>query len=413
MQRLIASLIFTAAILRTDPVLVTQSPTAIRSPSRRLAASACSESKRRHSGRATGESLVYRRWIRLEYDEATGERPSKHRAYVCTRHRRVRQCDARSRRARAGCRARRICRGARNSSARKPRRSGSNAEYGQGILAPDRDDSRRVRIAAENPRVQQALLPIQPLADLDFRVLHRARTADLRSLRARLRSADGLWLGAVLVGTGIAGLRGALPGVEPKPYIIRFTEDRPNPLYRRVCYTFAWSEVVTFAVLNITGLVVAIATGQWYLKQIYRYAYFPLAGDHLAARRARAAAAGEGVDQRRGARAALLLRIGLGGLLGAAGAVADLERSCRGRRAGDPFKLVVFVGDSRVRRQPRPPRPFAPNPANRPRRTRRFRLIRGLSLRDRPGDSPRACPRPWPRAVPGSSLVTGASGRSS
>ena len=87
-----------------------------------------------------------------------------------------------------------------------------------------------------------------------------------------------LWLGAVLVGTGIAGLRGRLPGVEPRPYIIRFTEDRPNPLYRRVCYTFAWSEVITFAVLNITGLVVAIVTGQWYLKQIYRYAYFPLAG---------------------------------------------------------------------------------------------------------------------------------------
>jgi hypothetical protein len=33
-----------------------------------------------------------------------------------------------------------------------------------------------------------------------------------------------------------------------EPYIIRFTEDRPNPLYRRVCYTFAWSEVITFAV---------------------------------------------------------------------------------------------------------------------------------------------------------------------
>ena len=69
-----------------------------------------------------------------------------------------------------------------------------------------------------------------------------------------------------------------LPGVEPKPYIIRFTEDRPNPLYRRVCYTFAWSEVITFAVLNITGLVVAIVSGQWYLKQIYLYAYFPIAG---------------------------------------------------------------------------------------------------------------------------------------
>ena len=87
-----------------------------------------------------------------------------------------------------------------------------------------------------------------------------------------------LWLGVVLVGTAIAGLRGRLPGVEPRPYIIRFTEDRPNPLYRRVCYTFAWSEVITFAVLNATGLVVAIVTGQWYLKQIYQVAYFPLAG---------------------------------------------------------------------------------------------------------------------------------------
>jgi hypothetical protein len=82
----------------------------------------------------------------------------------------------------------------------------------------------------------------------------------------------------VLVGTGIAGLRGALPGVEPRPYIIRFTEDRPNPLYRRICYTFAWSEVITFAVLNIAGAIGAIITGHWYLKQIYQYAYFPLAG---------------------------------------------------------------------------------------------------------------------------------------
>jgi hypothetical protein len=90
-----------------------------------------------------------------------------------------------------------------------------------------------------------------------------------------------LWLGAVLIGTGIAGLRGALPGVEPRPYIIRFTEDRPNPLYRRVCYTFAWSEVITFAVLNLAGLIGAIATGEWRLKQIYEAAYFPIAGSIL------------------------------------------------------------------------------------------------------------------------------------
>jgi len=87
-----------------------------------------------------------------------------------------------------------------------------------------------------------------------------------------------LWLLAVIAGTGLAGLRGRLPGVEPKPYIIRFTEDRPNPLYRRICYTFAWSEVVTFAVLNTTGLAIAALTGGWYLKEIYRFGYFPIAG---------------------------------------------------------------------------------------------------------------------------------------
>ncbi len=85
------------------------------------------------------------------------------------------------------------------------------------------------------------------------------------------------WLGLVILGTGIAGLRGRLPGVEPKPYILRFTEDRPNPLYRRVCYTFAWSAVLTFALLNLTGLLIALVTGQWHLRQIYDAGYYPLA----------------------------------------------------------------------------------------------------------------------------------------
>ena len=85
------------------------------------------------------------------------------------------------------------------------------------------------------------------------------------------------WLGVVLLGTGIAGLQGRLPGVEPRPYIIRFTEDKPNPLYRRVCYTFAWSAVVTFAVLNVAGLADALITGTWHMRQIYDYGYFPIA----------------------------------------------------------------------------------------------------------------------------------------
>jgi hypothetical protein len=84
------------------------------------------------------------------------------------------------------------------------------------------------------------------------------------------------WLIVVLVGTGIAGLRGQLPGVEPRPYILRFDEDKPNPLYRRVCYTFAWNAVLSFALLNLAGLVIAVVAGGWYIKQIYLYAYAPL-----------------------------------------------------------------------------------------------------------------------------------------
>jgi hypothetical protein len=85
-----------------------------------------------------------------------------------------------------------------------------------------------------------------------------------------------LWLAVVIVLTGWAGLRGRLPGVEPAPYIIRFTEDKPNPLYRRVCYTFAWNAAINYGILNLFGLAYAVVTGHWRLKQIYHSAYFPI-----------------------------------------------------------------------------------------------------------------------------------------
>ena len=113
-----------------------------------------------------------------------------------------------------------------------------------------------------------------------------------------------IWLACVMLGTGIAGLFGQLPGVEPAPYILRFTEDRPNPLYRRICYTFAWSDVITFALLNFTGLVAAAFTGGWYLKQIYSYAYFPVyfvilgLGAAGILPRVRASTKGEGTERR-------------------------------------------------------------------------------------------------------------------
>ena len=87
-----------------------------------------------------------------------------------------------------------------------------------------------------------------------------------------------VWLALVLAGTGIAALRGKLPGSEPRPYILRFDEDKPNPLYRRVCYTFAWNAVLSFMLLNLSGLIVAAVSGRWYMQQIYHYAYLPLCG---------------------------------------------------------------------------------------------------------------------------------------
>lgn len=151
------------------------------------------------------------------------------------------------------------------------------------------------------------------------------------------------WLGAVLVGTGIAGLRGRLPGCEPAPYIIRFTEDRPNPLYRRVCYTTAWGEVVAFAVLNVAGLAWAVVTGEWHLKQMYQAAYFPIAGSVWALGaagflpRVKPSTKGEGHERRY--------------FYGSVWAVAIAQpilwvlwKTLPATRSGDLVKLAAFVG---------------------------------------------------------------------
>src|SRR5579875_3168467 len=85
-----------------------------------------------------------------------------------------------------------------------------------------------------------------------------------------------IWLALVLLATGLAALFGKLPGAEPAPYILRFTEDCPNPIYRRICYTFAWNALLNFAALNLAGLLWAVASGQWRLKQIYQHGYLPI-----------------------------------------------------------------------------------------------------------------------------------------
>ena len=99
-------------------------------------------------------------------------------------------------------------------------------------------------------------------------------TFDLFAQGPSLRNLS--WLLCVLAGTGIAAVFGVLPGVEPRPYILHFCEDKPNPLYRRICYTFACNALLNFALLNLAGLLIAVITGKWYLKQIYARAYLPV-----------------------------------------------------------------------------------------------------------------------------------------
>jgi hypothetical protein len=151
------------------------------------------------------------------------------------------------------------------------------------------------------------------------------------------------WLGAVLLGTAIAGIRGRLPGCEPRPYIIRFTEDRPNPLYRRVCYTIAWGEVVAFAVLNIAGLAYALATGEWRLKQMYEVAYFPIAGSLWALGamgllpRVKRSTQGEGHERRYFYGSVWAVTI-------AQPILWLLWKVVPATRSGDAIKLAAFVG---------------------------------------------------------------------
>ena len=78
-----------------------------------------------------------------------------------------------------------------------------------------------------------------------------------------------VWIACVVSGTALAALSGKLPGTETRPYVMFFTEDKPNPVYRRVCYTMAWGVIAAYPAVNITGLLVAILAGRWMMHQLY------------------------------------------------------------------------------------------------------------------------------------------------
>ena len=142
------------------------------------------------------------------------------------------------------------------------------------------------------------------------------------------------WLACVLAGTGAAAFLGKLPGTETRPYVMFFTEDKPNPVYRRFCYTMAWGVIAAYPAVNITGLLVAILSGRWMMHQLYAVLFVPvMCAMWLLGALGKLPRTKPSV-QYRGIRAPRVLRCGVDGNAGADRAVGPLEGAAPGRRRG-------------------------------------------------------------------------------
>src|SRR5215471_5893771 len=80
-----------------------------------------------------------------------------------------------------------------------------------------------------------------------------------------------IWLAMILVVVAWRGFAARLPGCEGRPYITHYGVHQPNLPYRVVCYTSAWIDIVVPYALNLIGLVIASATGERMLRQLYQY----------------------------------------------------------------------------------------------------------------------------------------------
>lgn len=151
------------------------------------------------------------------------------------------------------------------------------------------------------------------------------------------------WFGAVLVAVSIAAKGGLLPGTEPAPYILRFGDDLPNPMYRRVCYTVAWSVILSFAIVNLVGLLDAVISGAWRMHQVYAAFYLPVAASiwvlGMLGRlpRARRSTKLEGIDRRSFYGSVWVVTISQLALLA-------LWKMLPASREADIVKLVVYAG---------------------------------------------------------------------
>ncbi len=115
-----------------------------------------------------------------------------------------------------------------------------------------------------------------------------------------------MWRGLllVLVGTGIAALRGQLPGVEPQALYSALYRGPPESALSQGLLHVRLERCDHFRGSQPGGLDRGRLPGVWYLKQIYQYAYFPLYGAILALGafgvlpRVRRSTKGEGTERR-------------------------------------------------------------------------------------------------------------------
>ena len=85
-----------------------------------------------------------------------------------------------------------------------------------------------------------------------------------------------VWLAMVSAACLWRGIVGRLPGSEIIPYITHFGEDKPNPLYRVVCYSVAWIDLLAPFAINLTALVIVSITGKWMIYSLYGIFYYSL-----------------------------------------------------------------------------------------------------------------------------------------
>ena len=206
----------------------------------------------------------------------------------------------------------------------------------------------RARHRSEDPAPEQAVLPVQSLADLDFRLLHRAGAADLRSLRARLRPAPAHLAG---VGAGWHGdRRPARPAAGLRAGAVHHPLHRGSPepaVSPRLLHDRVGRGRRVRGAEHRRPRLRGILTGEWRLKQMYEVAYFPIAGTIWLLGALGHAAARQAIDARAKDTSAATSTDRCGRSRSRSRCCGCCGRCCRRRRVGDASSSSCSSASSR------------------------------------------------------------------